>query len=257
MPEKSKLNYFKWFVSDTELLEDQLDLEQIGTLFIAVMKYVRDGVEEKVPDAIKWPYADYRRRVDASRSKYDNKCATNAANGRKGGQAKASKARAAAGEKKFKPPTRTIFRTAAKHFLEEGEIDAEKYDIDCFFEELENESWRISGEPIINRDDWETALIAKFPNETAKEDIAHFSLGLWTIFSKTFKMFHGLHNNEGLCYAELAAKDFCKEYDESIKGWNINNKIYGYSQLDDALLEYVTTSPEYSDLAKIANATER
>lgn len=257
--EKSKLNYFKWFTSDIDLLKEQLNAEQIGELFISVMEYVQDGIVKNVSDAIKWPYGDYRRRVDASRTKYDTKCATNAANGRKGGKAKASRARQADTlsdasvtiNSHFKPPTRTIFKNAAARFRDDGCLDADQYDVDCFFESLESASWCINGEPIISRCDWESALKAKFPDVDTRADLTYW--GLWSAFSNIFQIFHGLRDKDGETNSYWAAYEFCKIYDNKQKGWRINDVLY--QKTEEAITAFITISDEYSKYI-VANSSD-
>ena len=69
------LKYFKWMIDDAEVLKENLNNEQVGELFFAVMDYLRTGTVSEVSSEIQFPYADYRKKVDRARIKYEAKCA--------------------------------------------------------------------------------------------------------------------------------------------------------------------------------------
>ena len=150
-------------VDDAEVLKENLTTEQIGELFVAVMDYLQTGTVVEVSQAVKYPYADYRKKVDRACTSYDEIVAKRAESGRKGGTAKAAKVKEAQATPKFKPPTLSQFKNAIYRFIENGEFDnVDDYDIETFYDELKENNWCIGSAPILIRNDWESAIIEKF-----------------------------------------------------------------------------------------------
>lgn len=148
------------YIAMAEILEFALD--RFGQLVLALMRYTADGTElDDLPPDIKAMFSIYRRKIDAAREKYDHVCAVRAESGSKGGKAKAEKSKQSA--EKFKPPTLKQFREAAEHFEIIGDIeDIDCFEVDGFYDHLRKNNWTIGGEPIKSRNDWETAIQAKF-----------------------------------------------------------------------------------------------
>lgn len=163
-----KLVYFKWMVEDAKVLKENLTTEQIGELFVAVMDYLQTGTVVEVSKEIRFPYADYRNKVDRACASYDETCSKRAESGKKGGKAKAKNAARAAGAasdqaKKFKPPTLSQFKNAVKEIVEINDFDdVEPYDTEKFYDELRESSWNFEGMAIQARNDWEKIIYARF-----------------------------------------------------------------------------------------------
>ena len=162
-------------VDDAEVLKENLTTEQIGELFVAVMDYLQTGTVVEVSQAVKYPYADYRKKVDRACSSYDEIVAKRAESGRKGGTAKAAKAKEPQITHKFEPPTLTQFKNAAKKLSDNGHsFDYDDYDVETFYDELKENNWCIGSAPILIRDDWESAIIEKFSDENFDDE--HYQL---------------------------------------------------------------------------------
>lgn len=132
---------------------------------MAVMDYLQTGTVVEVSQAVKYPYADYRKKVDRACTSYDEIVAKRAESGRKGGTAKAAKTKEAQATSKFKPPTLSQFKNAVKALSDSEEIDSDYFDIhdvESFYDELKENNWRIGTAPVVRRGDWEDAIKARF-----------------------------------------------------------------------------------------------
>ena len=77
------------FIVRLELMEqlEMLSSEQIGTVFMAMCRYVRDGVAPEFNDPmLKMMFSFVRGQLDRDAEKYEETCRRNAANGKKGGR---------------------------------------------------------------------------------------------------------------------------------------------------------------------------
>lgn len=163
-----KLVYFKFMAEDAEVMKENLTTEQIGELFLAVMDYLETGEVADVSKAIKYPYSDYRKRVDRARSSYEETCAKRTESGKKGGTAKAKNAAKAAAttpaqKVDFKPPTLSQFKNAVNKIVGENDFDdVDDYYIEAFFDKLKEQSWNFNGMAIQSRKDWEEIIYARF-----------------------------------------------------------------------------------------------
>lgn len=234
-----KLVYFKWMVEDAKVLKENLSTEQIGELFVAVMDYLQTGTVKEVSKDIRFPYADYRNKVDRACASYEETCAKRAESGKKGGTAKAKNTAKATGsapaqEKKFKPPTLSQFKNAVKKLVDTNELPCDEkipdYKIEDFYDQLSEKDWKINGVQIESRHDWETALIAKFYEFDSK--IAH--LYYWA-FCHAFSTYNGLRDTDGKTRAEAVAYSFIDDFDEEDKCWRVGGKIYPFSESEAAL----------------------
>ena len=232
-----------WMADDAEVLKESLTTEQIGELFVAVMDYLRTGTVEEVSKEIRFPYADYRKKVDRARLKYEKKCQVNAENAAKGGKAKARNAAKAAGPapkqtKKFKPPSLSQFKNAVKKLVDADELQCDEripeYSLEEFYDYLAERNWAINGTPIQSRHDWEMALIAKFYDYDSP--VAHFYF--WA-FCYLFSTYDGLRDSDGATRAESLADSFIGDFDEDDKCWWIAGKAYSASERQAALDAYV------------------
>lgn len=81
---------------DNKTFVDRLDDQQAGQLFKAIFKYEVDGIEPEkgqLSDALDMCFQIFKLNLDKARVEYDKKCKARAEAGRKGGLAKASKAK--------------------------------------------------------------------------------------------------------------------------------------------------------------------
>lgn len=226
MSEKPRddLHYFKWEVSDAKALQQLLETgvitrANVGDLFLAVMSYV-DKIEIEVSPELKALFATYKVRVDKNREARVKVGESRVEPGRLGGQAKAenAKKRAAAA---FKAPTLKQFRDTIKHYLDTEDIEeAVDYDVDAFFDHLKEAGWKIGEEPIIQRGDWETAILARFGS--APQPFSHQQY--YSVFETVFSTLHAQRDDEGRSQADDIAYNFFDTYDESTKMWDINGE---------------------------------
>lgn len=223
---------------DAEILKENLTTEQIGELFVAVMDYLRDGTVNEVSDCLKLTFADYRKKVDRARCKYEEICTKRADNGKKGGIAKAANASKAVNEAEgfpldFKPPTLTQFRNFVKckylelnNYSDEDEADEyeeddfpmpRKNEIDSFYDDLKKSGWRIGREPIRNEEDLDSAIASRFFPIRKHE---------YQVFEYIFSTRSGFRDSDGESKAEEAAYFFCESItDESVTPENLSHKI--------------------------------
>lgn len=195
-------------VDDAEVLKENLTTEQIGELFVAVMDYLQTGTVVEVSQAVKYPYADYRKKVDRACTSYDEIVAKRAESGRKGGTAKAAKAKESQSTPKFKPPTLSQFKNAVKALSDSEEIDSDYFDIhdvESFYDELGEDNWHIGSMPILTRRDWEKAIVAKFCYGNTKEAPGKY----YELFEMAYGK--GVQNEEGKTAALEMVYDFSEE----------------------------------------------
>ena len=182
-----KLSYFKWMSDDAEVLKENMTAEQIGELFVAVMDYLQTGTVKEVSTDIRFAYADYRKKVDRACVSYDETCAKRAESGKKGGKAKAKNAAKAAGPtpdqaKKFKPPTLSQFKNAVKEVVDQNCFDdVNSYDIEAFFDSLNEQAWNLEGMAIQSRKDWESIIYARF-----HDALSNYHDGLYISYYEIF-----------------------------------------------------------------------
>lgn len=237
-----KLVYFKWMVEDAKVLKENLTTEQIGELFVAVMDYLQTGTVEEVSKEIRFPYADYRNKVDRASTSYEETCAKRAESGKKGGTTKAKNAAkeagAASARAKFKPPTMSQFKNAVKKLVDTDELMCDEkipeYSIEEFYDHLAEKNWTINGTPIRSRHDWEKALIAKFYDY----DSPVASFYYWA-FCYLFSAYDGLRDSEGKTMAENVADSFINDFDEGDNCWWVAGKAYTASERQAALDAFV------------------
>lgn len=209
-----KLVYFKWMVEDAKVLKENLTTEQIGELFVAVMDYLQTGTVAEVSKDIRFPYADYRNKVDRACASYDETCAKRAESGKKGGTAKAKNAAKAGGkeqdqEKKFKPPTLKQFKNAVDEYAD----DVSDYDIESFYDHLSESKWQFEGMAIQSRKDWEQIISARFGNNSMPKTPNVFQKA----FSYLISAYPRLHHRWD---------DVNSIIDSLIDGWDIDTSTW-------------------------------
>lgn len=233
------------YIAMAEILEFTLD--RFGRLVLALMYYTLDGtMPDDLPPDLKMMFCLYQRKVDAAREKYQNKCTINAENGRKGGLTKAenAKGKPVCGAN-FKPPTQKQFRDAVEHFVDIGDIDDDTsdYDIDAFYDNLNQNGWTINKKPIQCRADWEFAIRAKFFNFNVSS-IKHL---YYRVFSAIFADFCPDGKENGGKWADNATYDFLETYDGDSKCWTIQGKNFPATKWEDALAQFMKQYSESSD----------
>ncbi len=145
--EKGEFAYYKLEFSDFETIRDSLPPEQGMLLLGAIVEYAKSGTAVEVPQEAKLFYAMLQKKQDRAKAKYDELCQKNRENGAAGGLAKARNAKAGADgdtkPKRFKPPTLTQFKNAAKRFIDQDLLSdgVDSYDIELFYDELNESGW--------------------------------------------------------------------------------------------------------------------
>jgi len=226
------------YIAIAEILEFAPD--RFGQLILALMYYTADGTEpENLPDDLKMMFSIYRRKIDAAREKYENVCTVRAESGSKGGKAKAEngKERAAA---KFNPPTKTQFQEAINHFIASGDLPEEldAYEVDSFFDKLNDDGWTINGAPIQTRADWESAILARFCEVESSLPTHVYYSAFSIIFPKSGK------------HAGDATSDFFDTFDESSKCWIVNGKSFPAVRWRDAFDQFMPSTANLATPSK-------
>lgn len=81
---------------DNKTFVDRLDDQQAGQLFKAIFEYEVNGIEPapgQMSEVLEMCFHIFKLNLDKARIEYDKKCKARAEAGRKGGLAKASKAK--------------------------------------------------------------------------------------------------------------------------------------------------------------------
>lgn len=220
-----KLVYFKWMVEDAKVLKENLTTEQIGELFVAVMDYLQTGTVVEVSKEIRFPYADYRNKVDRASASYEETCAKRAESGKKGGAAKAKNAvkvegAAPAQTKKFKPPTLTQFKNAVDRAIENNEWDpVEDYDIESFYDHLNDNGWEFEGMAIQSRKDWEQIVHERFDT-----NYGDYPVGCFDVFRHLMKNYPELHHHWD-CIGDITI-DLFDGWNDKRETWIIGEQTY-------------------------------
>ena len=83
MAKNSMIFYYDWL----DMFED-LDMDEIGRLTVAMLKYDSEGIEPDFSDdkALKVAWRQLRASADANRQRYEETCERNRENGKKGGR---------------------------------------------------------------------------------------------------------------------------------------------------------------------------
>lgn len=238
--------YANEYIEMAEILEFSFD--DFGRLILAIMYYTADGtIPEDLPDNLRMMFSIYQRKIDYAREKYEQKCATNAENGAKGGKAKSENAKRQSSGAKFIPPTQKQFHESVQHFVDEDELPngISNYAVDSFFDELKDAGWTIGGEKIQNRPDWERAILAKFYNDEVPNGMLdHFP---YMYFKEIFSKYHGLRDDAGLSQALDAQAEFLDRYDEATKTWVIQGEIFRLGEWAQAITRFMERYSESSD----------
>lgn len=237
-----KLVYFKWMVEDAKVLKENLSTEQIGELFVAVMDYLQTGTIKEVSKDIRFPYADYRNKVDRACASYDETCAKRAESGKKGGKAKAENAAKAVRpvpdqSKTFKPPTLSQFKNAVERIIDDNEWEsADAYDIERFYDKLREDNWQFAGMAIQSRSDWEEIITAKFHD---LPDFDEFYIRHYDFISHLVATYPQLHHRWNDIWNVLDSLfEECWECHD--RTWNVRGSVFKYHDWKAALDALVT-----------------
>ena len=157
--------YYKLECNDLDTIRETLTKEQGFDLICALVDYSRDGTITELPAELRIPFAMLKKKVDQAHKAYEDKCNILKENGRKGGKAKAKNRGQATGSapaqaKKFKPPTLKQFKNAVEVYDDE----VSDYDIESFYDQLNEGRWQFEGVVIQSRKDWEAIMQARFYN---------------------------------------------------------------------------------------------
>ena len=228
--------YTSDYIAMAEILK--FAMERFGQLILALMYYTADGtMPNDLPPDINMMFEIYQRKIDAARTKYENKCTTNAKNGSKGGKKKAENAKKESSGDKFSPPTKKQFREAVAHFADCGDIDDDTsdYDSDAFYDQLKECGWTIGKKHIQYRSEWEAAIRAKF-----------FDFNISSIRNLYYPAFSAIFSDFCLdkCenrgeWADNATYDFLDTYDEDSKCLIVQGESFPISKWRSALAEFM------------------
>ena len=225
-----KLVYFKWMVEDAKVLKENLTTELIGELFVAVMDYLQTGTVVEVSKEIRFPYADYRNKVDRACASYDETCSKRAESGRKGGTAKARNTANTAGvdsqqAKKFKPPTLKQFKNAVEKIADDNDWDyPNDYDIEAFYDHLNENRWLFEGMPIQSRKDWEAIISERF------SDLDNVYYEALRYLISTYPQLHHRWSD-----IDEITDQLCESWDEKQRTWVIDGQAFQRGDFKAAL----------------------
>ena len=232
--------YTSEYIDMAEILEFAFD--RFGKLILAIMYYTESStIPEDLPPDLKVMFSVYQKKIDFAREKYEKKCSVNAENGAKGGASKAENAKKRATA--FKPPTLKQFRDAVKHFADNEEIQSDigDYEIDVFFDRLKSDGWTIGGAPIQTREDWESAILAKFYD-------GDFGPVPKRLYYSVFTAIFANHSEEmGHESADSIAYDFMETFDGSSREWIIGDEKFSAHDWESALAQFMKRHSERSD----------
>ena len=225
------MKYLKLYLDEIAMWQEELTMERTGYLLVATASYMRDGSVMEVPDTVRFAFADQRRKADHSLAVYNSKVE----NGRSGGKAKAANAAKKSAAAAFKAPNLKQFHATVRHYLDTGDIEeAKDYDVDVFFDRLKESGWKIGEEPIAQRSDWESAILARFgpaPQPFTRQQY-------YSVFERIFSTLHAQRDGEGRSQADDIAYSFFEAYDEAAKAWDTGGeKLSGMSAALDRFLE--------------------
>lgn len=229
----NEMKYFKLYLDEVALWQEELSMEEIGYLLVAATSYMRDETIMEVPQNVRFAFADQRRKVDMRKEAYKSKVE----NGKQGGITKAEneKKRKATG---YKPPSKKQFKAIIAQMVESNEISEEDFssrDIDNFFTQLRTDQWTIKGTPIRSDVDLMITLRSKFglPPYEPKRSL------FFSAFEYVFAEFPNLRDNDNNSLAEDVVSDFFDTYDKSNSMFVFNGKKYPQSKWEDALHSFI------------------
>ena len=177
------LTWYKMGFDEVEQMKNacENDYAKIGELCCALMQTAETGEPVTLSDQIlQTAYNMMCVNVRRARSSYEKKCEKRAAAGSKGGKAKAAKRRSETAETAddsepaFKPPSKTAFKEAVKHFCaERDEKTFDPYTADDLFYKLEKDHWKYYGLKITNKKMVDAIIVAELcMNGTVERDMA-------------------------------------------------------------------------------------
>ena len=148
------------------------DHAKIGELFCALMQTAETGETVELSDKrLESAYIMMCVNVERARAAYEKKCEKRVAAGSKGGKAKAAKQKSETtenaddSEPAFKPPSKTEFKDAAKHFCKEYEVSCDIFAATQLYEQLSKAGWTYSGLKIQHDYTWQAIIVAHLCNK--------------------------------------------------------------------------------------------
>lgn len=230
------LSWYKWWVQDAVDCRESFSKEQMGELFFAVMDYVEKPERQEVTPEIRFAYATYCNKVDAARKSYAKTSEARAEAGRKGGKAKAAKAKGSiedveqtdkAAPFSFEPPTKTEFKSMIRHLRNKGEIAVDDYEALEYFRLLEESGWKIKGVPLRSKKALEYFVTTRFYPEIPELERDLSYKASCEIFAQT----------NGAAYDESDFMEDC--YSPPFNLFDVKGRQFNLSELEAAVEEYL------------------
>ena len=221
-----KFAYYKLEFTDLDVIRESLTPEQGMALICAIVDYAKDGTIAEVPPEAKIFFSLLRKKQDQAKNKYDELCAKRAESGKKGGKAKAKNAAKAEGPTpdqatKFKPPTLSQFKNAVKKIADEYDWDRPNdYDMEAFYDHLNESHWLFKGMPIQSRSDWEEIITAKFalPSDLYVPNVCY--AGMCYLISEYPQLHHQWSEIDEI------TDQLCESWDEKRGAWVIDGREF-------------------------------
>lgn len=225
-----KFAYYKLEYNDLDTIRETLTKEQGFDLLCALVDYSRKGTIAELPADLRIPFVMLKKKVDQAHKAYEDKCSALKENGRKGGKAKAKNAAksdvsAPDQTKKFNPPTLRQFKNAVEKIAEDNGWDYPKdYDIEAFYDHLNENRWLFEGMAIQSREDWEAIISEKFSGL----DIIYYEALCYLI--STYPQLH--HRWDVIC--EIT-DELCESWSDNQRVWIIDNQVFQKGDFRTAL----------------------
>lgn len=221
-----KFAYYKLEFTDLDVIRETLTKEQGFDLICAIVDYAKDGTTiAEVPPEARIFFSLLRKKQDQAKNKYDELCTKRAESGKKGGEAKAKNREQATGTvpaqaKKFKPPTLKQFKNAVEKIADDNGWDyPNDYDIEAFYDHLNENRWLFEGMPIQSRKDWEAIISERFSDL----DNVYYE-ALRYLISTYPQLHHRWSDIDGI------TDQLCESWDEKRRTWVIDGQAF---QRDD------------------------
>lgn len=222
--------YYKLECDDLDTIRETLTKEQGFDLICALVDYSRDGTITELPAELRIPFAMLKKKVDQAHKVYEDKCNTLKENGRKGGKAKAKNAAKVAEPapdqaKKFKPPTLKQFKNAVEKIAGDNGWDyPNDYDIEAFYDHLNENRWLFEGMAIQSRKDWEAIISERF------SDLDNVYYEALRYLISTYPQLHHRWSD-----IDEITDQLCESWDEKQRTWVIDGQAFQRGDFKAAL----------------------
>lgn len=245
--EKEKFVYLKIYLSDLEIIEKNIPPDVAAKVIFAAGDYMKDGTVRDIPSEGALAFAMLQQQIDRAKEAYQDLSKTRAEAGAKGGRAKAARSKEKAIEKKFRHPTKAEVKRAVDRLSEDEDLsDVDDYDIDAFYDELNDGGWKVGGTSFQCRQDWEDTVYARFcGNETCTPYEVFYPA-----FAHCFGKYNGLRDENGKSCARDAVADFFESYGKKSHTWRVGELVktdnglvgaYKEDEWEPALDAFLTT----------------